>query len=73
MVSKKKAEAGTGASTMKIQYVRSAIGSPEKHKIVIKSLGFKRLNQVVNRVDTPAIRGMVAQVPHLVRILEEKA
>jgi large subunit ribosomal protein L30 len=70
MASKKKAAAETGATTLKIQYVRSAIGSPEKHKMVIKSLGFKRLNQIVNRVDTPAIRGMVAQVPHLVKILE---
>jgi large subunit ribosomal protein L30 len=69
MASKKKAVADTGVP-LKIQYVRSAIGSPEKHKLVIKSLGFKRLNQVVDRVDTPAIRGMVAQVPHLVKILE---
>ena len=69
MASKKKAMGETGA-TLKIQYVRSAIGSPDKHKLVIKSLGFKRLNQVLNCVDTPAIRGMVAQVPHLVRILE---
>ncbi len=72
MAPKKKAVAETGAK-LNIQYYCSAIGSPEKHKLVIKSLGFKRLNQVVNRVDTPAIRGMVAQVPHLVRILEEKA
>jgi large subunit ribosomal protein L30 len=70
MASKKKAVAET---VLKIQYVRSAIGSPEKHKLVIKSLGFKRLNQVVTRVDTPAVRGMVAEVPHLVRILEEKS
>jgi large subunit ribosomal protein L30 len=69
MASKKKAVAETGA-TLKIQYVRSAIGSPYKHKLVIKSLGFKRLNQVLSRVNTPAIRGMVAQVPHLVKILE---
>jgi len=54
---------------LKIQYFRSAIAAPGKHKLVIRSLGFKRLNQVVERVDTPAIRGMVAQVPHLVRIL----
>ena len=52
MASKKKAVAETGA-TLKIQYVRSAIGSPDKHKLVIKSLGFKRLNQVVNRVILP--------------------
>jgi large subunit ribosomal protein L30 len=72
MAAKKKDGADSG-TTIKIQYFCSAIGSPDKHKLVIKSLGFKRLNQVVNRVDTPAIRGMVAQVPHLVRILEEKA
>lgn len=68
MASKKKAGTKTGA-TLQIQYFRSAIGAPEKHKLIVKSLGFKRLNQVVKRVDTPAIRGMVAQVPHLVRVL----
>ena len=56
---------------LKIQYYRSAIGTPEKHKLIIKSLGFKRLNQVISRVDTPAVRGMVAQAPHLVKILEQ--
>jgi large subunit ribosomal protein L30 len=69
MVSKKKTEAETGA-TLKVQFYRSMAGTPIKHRLVIKSLGFKRLNQIVNRVDTPAIRGMVAQVPHLVRIVE---
>jgi large subunit ribosomal protein L30 len=70
MVSKKKATGETG-TMLKIQYYRSEIGTPDKHRLVIKSLGFKRLNQVVNRVDTPAVRGMVALVPHLVRILEQ--
>jgi len=72
MASKMKAEIKSNA-TLKIQYYRSAIGTPEKHRLVIKGLGFKKLNQIVNRVDTPAVRGMVAQVPHLVRILEDKA
>jgi len=70
MVSKKKAAGETG-TMLKIQYYRSKIGTPDKHRLVIKSLGFKRLNQVVTREDSPAIRGMVAQVPHLVRILEQ--
>ena len=70
MASKKRAGDGTG-KTIDIQYFRSAIGAPEKHKLIIKGLGFKRLNQVVNRVDTPAVRGMVAQVPHLVRIIKQ--
>jgi large subunit ribosomal protein L30 len=70
MVSKKKAAGETG-TMLKIQYYRSEIGTPDKHRLVIKSLGFKRLNQVVNRADSPAVRGMVALVPHLVRILEQ--
>ncbi len=69
MAPKKKAENEKGPM-LKIQYYRSAIGTPEKHRLVIKSRGFKRLNQVVTRVDTPAVRGLVAQVPHLVRIME---
>lgn len=59
--------------TIKIQYYRSMIGHPEKHKVIVRSLGFTKLNQVVERPDTPAIRGMVAKIPHLVRILEEEA
>ena len=66
-----KKTASDTSTKLKIQYFRSAIGSPKKHKLIIKSLGFKRLNQVVYRVDTPAVRGMVAQVPHLVKIPEE--
>jgi large subunit ribosomal protein L30 len=55
---------------IKIQYFRSMIQSPVKHKRVIKGLGFTRLNQIVEREDTPSIRGMVKTVPHLVRIVE---
>jgi len=58
------------AKTIRIQYYRSAIATPIKHKLVIKGLGFTRLNQVVEREDTASVRGMVKAVPHLVRILE---
>ena len=58
-------------ATLRIQYFRSKIASPQKHKKVIKGLGFTRLNQVVEREDTPSVRGMVNTVPHLVRILED--
>jgi large subunit ribosomal protein L30 len=57
-------------ATLKIQWVRSAIAAPEKHKRVVKGLGFTRLNQVVVREDTPAIRGMINKIPHLVKIIE---
>ena len=65
-------KAGKKGATIQIKNVRSAVGSPMKHKLVVKSLGFKRLNQVVTRMDTPAIRGMVAKIPHLVTIVESR-
>ncbi|MFZ3340360.1 MAG: 50S ribosomal protein L30 [Terriglobales bacterium] len=56
--------------TIQIKQVRSAICSPIKHKRVIKGLGFTRLNQVIERPNTSAIRGMVKKVPHLVEIVD---
>jgi large subunit ribosomal protein L30 len=58
-----------GKATIQIQYYRSMIQAPAKHKRVIRGLGFTRLNQIVEREDTPSIRGMVNTVPHLVRIV----
>ena len=60
----------TETKKIRIQYFRSAISTPLKHKLVVKGLGFTRLNQVVERVDNESIRGMVKAIPHLVRILE---
>ncbi len=60
----------TEPKKIRLQYFRSAISTPFKHKRVITGLGFTRLNQVVERVDTASLRGMVATVPHLVRILD---
>ncbi|PYS06556.1 MAG: 50S ribosomal protein L30 [Acidobacteria bacterium] len=56
---------------VKIQYYRSAIGFNEKQKLIVKGLGFNKLNTTRELVDTPAIRGMIAKVPHLVRIVEK--
>jgi large subunit ribosomal protein L30 len=55
---------------IKIQFYRSAIAAPEKHKVIVRSLGLTRLNQVVERPDNPAVRGMVAKIPHLLRIVD---
>lgn len=60
----------TSKGMIRLKWVRSAIAAPEKHKLVIKGLGFTRLNQVIEREDTPSIRGMVKKVPHLVKIVE---
>jgi len=59
-------------ATIRIQWIQSAIGSPEKHKLVIRGLGLRKLQQVVERPDTLSIRGMVAKVKHLVRVVEGK-
>ncbi|HEX8815400.1 MAG TPA: 50S ribosomal protein L30 [Terriglobales bacterium] len=63
----KKSNAASG--TIQLKWVRSAICTPVKQKKVVKGLGFTRLNQVVTRPDTAAIRGMVAKVPHLIEIV----
>ena len=63
----KKSNAGGGKIHLK--WIRSAICAPVKQKLVVKGLGFTRLNQVIERPDNAAIRGMVAKIPHLVEIL----
>ena len=55
---------------IKIKLVRSVICTPEKHKVIVRSLGLRKINQVVERPDTANFRGMVKKVSHLVRIQE---
>jgi large subunit ribosomal protein L30 len=55
---------------IKIKLVKSPICTPLAHKVIVKSLGLKRMNQIVERPDTPSFRGMVAKVPHLLNIVE---
>lgn len=55
---------------IKIKLVKSPICTPEKHKVIVRSLGLKKMNQIVERPDTPSFRGMVAKVPHLLQIVD---
>lgn len=55
-------------STIKIKQVKSRIGAPKDQKRTLDALGLKKLNRVVEHEDTPAIRGMVRKVHHLVQI-----
>ena len=64
----KKSYAGS-AAMIQLKWVRSVICAPVQQKLVVKGLGFTRLNQIIERPDNPAIRGMVAKVPHLVEIV----
>jgi len=61
---------GEGGGTIRVQYYRSAIGYSKEQKEIVRSVGFTKLNQVVERPDTAATRGVVAKVPHLIRIIE---
>ena len=56
------------AGTIKIKLVKSSIATPKKLKAVLRGLGLRRINQVVEKPDDDAIRGMVAKVPHMVEV-----
>ena len=56
---------------LRIRMIGSVIGCPEKQRATVRGLGLRRLHQVVEREDTPAVRGMVKKVPHLVEIVEQ--
>jgi large subunit ribosomal protein L30 len=58
------------AGTVKIKWVRSAIGCPREMRETIRGLGLRRLQQMVEREDTPAVRGMVEKVRHLVVVVD---
>jgi len=53
---------------IRITYVRSAIGRAERQKRTVRSLGLHRLGDSVEHEDTPAVRGMVESVRHLVKV-----
>jgi large subunit ribosomal protein L30 len=59
-----------GGGRIRIQYYRSAIGFPKTQKEIVRSVGFTKLNQIVERPDTRSMRGVVQKVPHLLRIIE---
>jgi len=55
---------------IRIQYYRSFIATPKTHKQMVRSLGLTKLNQIVERPDNDSMRGAVAKIPHLLRIIE---
>ena len=55
---------------IRIKLVRSSIGRPKKHRLILKGLGLTKLNQVKTREDTREVRGMIEKVRHLVEVVE---
>ena len=63
-------EAANEAKTIKIRQVRSAIGTKRGHREVLRGLGLRRIRDVVERPDTPAVRGMVRKIQYLLEVEE---
>jgi large subunit ribosomal protein L30 len=56
-------------STVKVQLVRSPIGTKEAHRATVRGLGLRKLNSVSELEDTPAVRGMINKVDYLVKVI----
>ena len=67
---KAKSEQTESGGKIKIQYYRSTIATPKTHKQMVRSVGLTKLNQIVERPDNGSMRGLVAKLPHLLRIVE---
>ena len=69
-MTRKKSHNENAAGKIKIQYYRSTISTPKTHKQMVRSVGLTKLNQIVERPDNGSTRGLVAKLPHLLRIVE---
>ena len=59
----------TTNSKVKLQLVRSLIGTRESHRGTVRGLGLRRINSVSELEDTPAVRGMINKVSYLVKVI----
>ena len=55
---------------LRVTLIRSPIGYDKRQKATVRALGLRHMHQTVQQSDTPAVRGMLARVPHLVRVEE---
>jgi large subunit ribosomal protein L30 len=58
------------AGTVKIKQIGSVIGCTDEQRATVRGLGLRRMHQVVERQDTPMVRGMIRKIPHLVAVVE---
>ena len=56
---------------LRVKQVKSVIGYNQRQRATLRGLGLRRINHVVELEDTPAVRGMIQKVTHLVAVLEE--
>ena len=60
----------TAPKTIRVTLVKSPIGYTQDQKATVRALGLRRMNQTVEHTDTPALRGMLFKVSHLLRVEE---
>jgi large subunit ribosomal protein L30 len=60
----------SGGQTVRVTLIRSPIGFNKRQKATVRALGLKRMHQTVEHNDTPALRGMLTSIVHLLRIEE---
>ncbi len=58
-------------ATIKIKQIKSKIGAPADQKRTLEALGLRKISQVVEKEDSPSLRGMIRKVHHLVTVIED--
>jgi large subunit ribosomal protein L30 len=66
----KSSKAAKAAGTVKVKMIGSVIGCTQDQRATVRGLGLRRIHQVVERQDTPMVRGMIKKIPHLVAVVE---
>jgi len=59
----------TSTTTVKVQLVRSPIGTKESHRATVRGLGLRKIGSTRELQDTPAVRGMINKISYLVKVL----
>jgi large subunit ribosomal protein L30 len=59
----------TTTTTVKVQLVRSPIGTKQSHRDTVRGLGLRKVNSTSELQDTPAVRGMINKISYLVKVL----
>ena len=63
-------DAAKAAGTVRIKQIGSVIGCTDEQRATVRGLGLRRMHHVVERQDTPMVRGMIKKIPHLVAVVE---
>jgi large subunit ribosomal protein L30 len=69
-MAKARKQAAQAVGTVKIKQIGSVIGCTDDQRATVRGLGLRRMQQVVERQDTPMVRGMIKKIPHLVAVVE---